>query len=78
MKLKKISLRSLNDNAMREKEQSHLMGGLDCGCGCNGPSSISSNMSANYSYGIISPGTCHYLGYDGESMDAVVQTKSYA
>lgn len=78
MKLKKISLRSLNDNVMREKEQSHLMGGVECGCGCGGPSSTAQNMSTNYGGGgLISPGTCNYVGYDGENMEVVVQPHSY-
>ena len=33
MKLKKISLRSLNDNEMREQERSYLLGSAECGCG---------------------------------------------
>lgn len=71
MKLKKISLRSLNDNIMREKEQSHLLGGLECGCGCDGPASISSNMSANYANGYDPSHLCNGVWYDGEEMSAL-------
>ena len=54
-----------------------MVGGAECGCGCNGSSSTSANMSANYSGGLVSPGICHYVGYDGEEQDFVVQTHAY-
>ncbi|MBO4944023.1 MAG: hypothetical protein J6C91_02030 [Muribaculaceae bacterium] len=56
---------------MREKEQSHLMGGLECGCTCGGPSSTSSNMSANYAHEYFPGHSCNYIGYDGEGMEVV-------
>lgn len=71
MKLKKISLRSLNDNEMREQEQSHLLGGTECGCGCNGSSSHSSNLSANYANGYNPAYSCNYTNYDGSGMGIV-------
>lgn len=73
MKIKKISLRSLNDNIMREKEQSHLLGGLECGCGCDGPSSTSSNMSANYANGYEPGKVCNGVWYDGEDIGVLVR-----
>lgn len=68
---KKISLRSLNDNAMREKEQSHLMGGQECSCACTGPSSTSSNMSFNYASGYDPAHSCNFIEYDGTNMGVV-------
>ena len=36
------------------------------------------NMSTNYGGGgLISPGTCNYIGYDGENMEVVVQPHAY-
>ena len=71
MKLKKISLRALNDSAIRNREQKHLLGGNTCGCGCYGPSSTSSNMSANHASGIITGLGCNYTEYDGTNLDVV-------
>lgn len=76
MKLKKISLRSLNDNEMRAKERSHLIGGQECGCGCDGPSSTSSNMSANYAHEYNPSSACNYVWYDGTNMEAVCSPKA--
>ncbi|MBD5198844.1 MAG: rSAM-modified peptide [Bacteroidales bacterium] len=74
MKIKKISLRTLNDEVLAANELSHILGGADdCGCGCNGPSSWSANLSANYGSGLISPGACNYTGYDGENPEIVVR-----
>lgn len=77
MKIKKISLRNLNDEALSANELTHVVGGANCGCGCNGSSSTSANMSANYGSGLTSPGTCSYLGYDGENTEFTVQTHAY-
>lgn len=79
MKIKKISLRDLNDEVLKANELTHVVGGVECGCSCdNGPSPISQNMSANYGGGgLVSPGTCNYVGYDGENMEAVVQPHAY-
>lgn len=78
MKIKKISLRNLNDEVMSANELTHVVGGVECGCGCNGQSTIAENMSANYGQGgLVTPGTCSYVGYDGEKMEAVVQPHSY-
>jgi len=76
MKIKRISLRNLNEEVLSANELTHVVGGVKCGCGCNGSSSASANMSANYGGGLISPGTCNYVGYDGEGMDVVVQLHS--
>ena len=73
MKLKKISLRSLNDTILEEREQSHILGGLECGCGCDGPSSTSSNMSANYAHGYEPAKVCKGIYYDGEEIGALVR-----
>ena len=73
MKIKKISLRNLNDEVLTANELTHVVGGVNCGCGCNGSSSSSANMSANYGSGIISPSSCNYLGYDGEGMDIIAR-----
>ena len=77
MKLKKISLRSLNDNEMRKQEQSHLLGGTECGCGCNGSSSYSSNLSANYAHGYYPGHSCVYAEYDGSNTEFIVQPHAY-
>lgn len=71
MKIKKISLRSLNDNVMSDIELGHLLGGNECGCGCNGSSSHSSNMSANYANSYLPGSSCNYTSYDGENMGLV-------
>jgi len=74
--IKKISLRTLNDEALKSNELTHIKGGVECGCGCHGPSSTSDNMSFNYAGGgLVSPGGCNYIGYDGEGMEAVVQPR---
>lgn len=73
MKLKKISLRSLADNVMNDNELGHLVGGNECGCGCNGSSSQSANMSANYAHGYLPGSSCNYTSYDGEGMGIVVR-----
>lgn len=70
MKIKKISLRNLNDEVLAANELTHISGGFDCGCACNGSSSTSDNMSANFSGGLVS-GACNVIGYDGENMEIV-------
>lgn len=71
MKIKKISLRSLNDNVMNDIELGHLLGGNECGC--NGLSSHSSNMSANYTHNYLPGSLCNYTRYDGEDMEIEVR-----
>lgn len=71
MKLKKISLRALNDSAIKDREQNHLLGGTQCGCGCYGPSSYSANMSANYAGGLRPDNGCNYTEYDGSKVEIV-------
>ncbi len=71
MKLKKISLRALNDSAIKNREQRNLLGGEECGCGCQGPSSLSSNMSYNYAGGKWSGQVCNCTGYDGSDKEIV-------
>lgn len=68
MKIKKISLRNLNDEILSANELTHLLGGADeCGCGCNGPSSMSDNMSANYGSGLILRVLAIILGMMGKA-----------
>ncbi len=68
MKTKKISLRNLNDEILSANELTHLLGGADeCGCGCNGPSSMSDNMSANYGSGLILRVLAIILGMMGKA-----------
>ncbi len=68
MKTKKISLRNLNDEILSANEHTHLLGGADeCGCGCNGPSSMSDNMSANYGSGLILRVLAIILGMMGKA-----------
>lgn len=64
MKHRNISLRSLNDNEMRE-QQSHLLVGTECGCGCNGSSTHSPNLSANFATGYNPAYSCNDTDYDG-------------
>jgi len=77
MKIKKISLRNLNDEFQFANELTHEVCGVECGCECNGSSYASVNMSANYVGGMISPGACRYVGCDGEEMGSVVQLHSF-
>ena len=77
MKLKKISLRALNDSAIRQREQKHLLGGQECGCGCYGSSSYSANMSANYAGGLRADNGCNYTQYDGTDVVPVCRPHSY-
>ena len=68
MKIKKISLRNLNDEILSANELTHLLGGADeCGCGCNGLSSMSDNMSANYGSGLILRVLAIILGMMGKA-----------
>ena len=68
MKIRKISLRNLNDEILSANELTHLLGGADeCGCGCNGPSSMSDNMSANYGSGLILRVLAIILGMMGKA-----------
>lgn len=61
---------------MTTNELIHMVGGVECGCGCNAPSSTSANMSANYTGGsIISSGTCDKVGYDSEDMGVIVRSR---
>ncbi|MDR2408059.1 MAG: TIGR04149 family rSAM-modified RiPP [Bacteroidales bacterium] len=61
---KNLKLNKLAQNAMKEKEMSHINGGVrwvdgicyQCGCGCNGPSSTNANGLANMDGGLFSPG----------------------
>ena len=76
MKLKKISLRALNDSAIRNREQKHLLGGNVCGCGCYGSSSDSANMSANYAGNLRPDNGCNYTEYDGSGYVVVCRPKA--
>ena len=71
MKIKKISLRSLNDYVMNDIGLGHLLEGNECGC--DGSSSHSSNMSANYAHGYLPGSSCNHTSYDGEDMGVVVR-----
>ena len=77
MKLKKISLRALNDSAIRQREQNNLLGGQECGCGCYGPSSYSSNLSDNYAGGLRADNGCFYAWYDGSSVEPACRPHAY-
>lgn len=51
-KLSKLILTQLSKEEMSKQEMTMLLGGsINCGCGCNGPSSLQSNGQANVNSG---------------------------
>lgn len=56
-KLSKLKLTQLSQNELSEREMNSLQGGLNCSCGCNGPSTTNDNKDANIKGGYTSPGT---------------------
>lgn len=78
MKIKRFKLSALSAAGLRQKEMGAIIGGNTCGCACayegQGGSSTSSNMSANYSYGMTSSYGCNQTIYgDDCGLGVVIQ-----
>lgn len=66
---KKINLNQLSKNDLNKREMSNIQGGLACGCGCHGSSSMYSNQNANAAGGLHSEDSIICWEWCGDSWD---------